>query len=264
MVRGLLAARTGDSDLPYDRVVIQVLDDAETLEALLAPGAHETLVTPPLTTDHLIRTKSLPRVDRRARYDGAALRPSGSRRRWRPTARSTRAIWPATPPTCPPASRRSIRGRAWSCSRIGRPLRRVRICRQAIITRDITEHTIAVKTAMARGGRHLRGPARGRAVPHGIPHAAARQAGRAHGGPVGGGSAPRCAAARPPPSPVAPLRHVALVTGAAGAIGTGICQGLLRGRRSRGGHRPGRAAPRSLVEILGSASPGASSGCRST
>ena len=29
VVRGLLAARTGDCDRPYDRVVIQVLDDPE-------------------------------------------------------------------------------------------------------------------------------------------------------------------------------------------------------------------------------------------
>ena len=53
-------------------MVIQVLDDPETLEALLAPGARETLVTPPLTTDHLIRTKSLPLWIEALRYDGPA------------------------------------------------------------------------------------------------------------------------------------------------------------------------------------------------
>ncbi len=58
--------------VPYGRVVVQILDDPETLEALLAPGARETLVTPPLTTDHLIRTKSLPLWIDALRYDGPA------------------------------------------------------------------------------------------------------------------------------------------------------------------------------------------------
>ena len=86
--------------------------------------------------------------------------------------------------------------------------------REATIARDITEHTIAVKSLVAATGS-LPGAAGRRAVPHGVPHAAAREA--------------RAAAGRRAPR----RRHgrsagqVALVTGAAGAIGTGICQGLL-------------------------------------
>lgn len=60
LVRGLLARPTGDADRPHRRVVLEAVTDPDVLAALDAPGARERLVTPPLTTDHLIRTRPLP------------------------------------------------------------------------------------------------------------------------------------------------------------------------------------------------------------
>ena len=152
VVRGLLAGRTGDCDRPYDRAIIQILDDPDTLEALLAPGARETLVTPPLTTDHLIRTKSLPLWIDALRYDGPA----------HPAERVAAAVeayceeyegylarhagdLPEGVETFDPRPRVvMIPGLGVICA--GPDLR------QAIITRDITKHTIAVKAALAAEG----------------------------------------------------------------------------------------------------------------
>lgn len=60
VVRGALARRTGDPDRPYRRVVLEAVTDADVVAALAAPDAQERLVTPPLTTDHLIRTRLSP------------------------------------------------------------------------------------------------------------------------------------------------------------------------------------------------------------
>jgi len=93
--------------------------------------------------------------------------------------------------------------------------------REATIARDITEHTIAAKAAIAAVGSAYRGlpeeelfAMEYRSLQHAKLGTGAR-AGRPAGEAGAWGDA-------------APLRgHVALVTGAAGAIGTGICQGLL-------------------------------------
>ena len=74
IVRGLLARPTGDADRPHRRVVLEAVTDPDVLAALDAPGARERLVTPPLTTDHLIRTRPLPAwVDAPAWGDDEAL-----------------------------------------------------------------------------------------------------------------------------------------------------------------------------------------------
>jgi rhamnose utilization protein RhaD (predicted bifunctional aldolase and dehydrogenase)/NAD(P)-dependent dehydrogenase (short-subunit alcohol dehydrogenase family) len=255
VVRGLLAARTGDSDLPYDRVVIQVLDDAETLEALLAPGARETLVTPPLTSDHLIRTKSLPLWIDALRYDGPA----------HPAERVAAAVetyieeyegylarhaadLPAGVQTFDPRPRVvMIPGLGVLCA--GPDLQ------AAIITRDITKQTIAVKTAMAAEGVAYQGLPEDelfRMEYRTLQHAKLGKG--ASAGPVGGGSAAAPAAG---PRAAAPLKsEVALVTGAAGAIGSGICEGLLQaGALVAATDLTGRPLEQ-LVEVLGSAYPG--------
>ena len=60
VLRGLLARATGDADRPWDRVVLQPMIGEDVLAQLDAPGAKALLTTPVLTTDHLIRTKGLP------------------------------------------------------------------------------------------------------------------------------------------------------------------------------------------------------------
>jgi rhamnose utilization protein RhaD (predicted bifunctional aldolase and dehydrogenase)/NAD(P)-dependent dehydrogenase (short-subunit alcohol dehydrogenase family) len=217
MLRGLLAARTDDCDRPYDRVVLQILDDPDTMAALLAPGARDTLVTPPLTTDHLIRTKSLPLWVEGLRYDG----PAGPAERVAAAvetycleyeaylARHTAELPSGIKPFDARPRVVMVPGLGVICA--GPDLE------QAVITRDITRHTIAVKTAMAAEGAAYRGLPEDelfRMEYRTLQHAKLK------------GRSP--AVFRGVVAPAATLEgEIALVTGAAGAIGTGICEGLL-------------------------------------
>jgi len=60
LVRGLLAVPSGDLDCPWRRVVLQSLIDRETLDFVDSDRGRQLALTPPLTSDHLIRTKALP------------------------------------------------------------------------------------------------------------------------------------------------------------------------------------------------------------
>ena len=60
VVRGQLASPTGQNDCPWDRVVLAPQIDDEVIGILASEGAKTAHVTPPLTADHLIRTKSVP------------------------------------------------------------------------------------------------------------------------------------------------------------------------------------------------------------
>ena len=60
LLRGLLAQPSGDADRPYRRVILTPLIDRETLDLLDSDQAKEITLSPPLTSDHLIRTKALP------------------------------------------------------------------------------------------------------------------------------------------------------------------------------------------------------------
>ena len=60
VLRGLLAAPTGDADRPWRRTVLAPVLDPDIVALLGAPGAREMTLSAPLTTDHLIRTKPLP------------------------------------------------------------------------------------------------------------------------------------------------------------------------------------------------------------
>lgn len=242
VVRGLLAARTDDCDRPYRRVAIQILDDPETMAALVAPGARETLVTPPLTTDHLIRTKPLPLwIEGQGGDD-----PSGAAERIAVAVETYCLEYEAyvsrhaaeLPADLEPFDSRPrvvmIPGVGVVCA--GPDLE------QAAITRDITRQTIAVKSEMAAAGVTYRGLPEDelfRMEYRTLQHA------KLKGGPTAGADAS------------AALRgHVALVTGAAGAIGTGICEGLLgAGCLVAATDLPGKALDE-LVRTLGREFPG--------
>ena len=60
IVRGLLAQATGDENRPWRRMILKALTDREVLDFVDSNEGKQLALTPPLTSDHLIRTKSLP------------------------------------------------------------------------------------------------------------------------------------------------------------------------------------------------------------
>jgi rhamnose utilization protein RhaD (predicted bifunctional aldolase and dehydrogenase)/NAD(P)-dependent dehydrogenase (short-subunit alcohol dehydrogenase family) len=229
VVRGLLAARTDDCDRPYRRVVVQPLTSPGVMAALAASGAREALVTPPLTTDHLIRTKALPLwVEGLSHGDPARLHEQlesavGDYCEAYDAYLDRHAT--DMPPGVEPFDSRPrvvlIPGLGALCA--GPDLR------ESTIVRDITEHSLAVKSLVAETPT-VGGPYQGlpedelfrmeyRTLQHAKLGRTAPANAASSRGLVGGAAAPSRDAA---------LRgHIALITGAAGAIGTGICRGLL-------------------------------------
>jgi rhamnose utilization protein RhaD (predicted bifunctional aldolase and dehydrogenase)/NAD(P)-dependent dehydrogenase (short-subunit alcohol dehydrogenase family) len=224
ILRGLLAEQTGDRDRPYRRVVLRSVTGPEILAALAAPWSREALVTPPLTTDHLIRTKALPLWVEDLAYDDEA----GVRAQLEAAVDSYCEAYKAylarhsadMPEGVEPFDARPrvvmVPGLGVFCA--GPDLR------ESIITRDITEHTIAAKVSIAAAGSFYRGLPEEelfRMEYRTLQHAKLA-------GPGGEARGQGAAAAARWRGAGGPLRgEVALITGAAGAIGTGICQGLL-------------------------------------
>jgi rhamnulose-1-phosphate aldolase/alcohol dehydrogenase len=60
IVRGLLAQATGDENRPWRRMILKALTDREVVDFVDSNEGKQLALTPPLTTDHLIRTKGLP------------------------------------------------------------------------------------------------------------------------------------------------------------------------------------------------------------
>lgn len=60
VLRGALARPSGDLDRPHHRVILQPLINREVLDIVDSAQGKALALTPPLTSDHLIRTKALP------------------------------------------------------------------------------------------------------------------------------------------------------------------------------------------------------------
>lgn len=60
LLRGLLARPTGDEDRPWRAPILEWRGGRETLRVLAAPEAAGLAASPPLVTDHLIRTRTHP------------------------------------------------------------------------------------------------------------------------------------------------------------------------------------------------------------
>ncbi|HOG28989.1 MAG TPA: bifunctional aldolase/short-chain dehydrogenase, partial [Vicinamibacterales bacterium] len=206
VLRGRLAHATGDADRPWDRVLLQPLITEPVLALLATPGARDLLVTPPLTPDYLIRTKALPlwigdpAWDDLARFSaqcGEAIRAYSAEYeayvgRHRADLEDGLAAFDPRPRVV------LVPGLGAVCAGP--------TARDAAMARDITAMTLQVKADVARMGAYeglgerelflqeYRGVQR--------------------------------AKLRAPDGPLAD--RVAVVTGAAGAIGAGIAEGLLR------------------------------------
>lgn len=69
ILRGLLAVPTGNADWPHSRFILRSLISKEILNLVDSYKGMEIALTPPLTTDHLIRTKAYPLWIDKLKYD---------------------------------------------------------------------------------------------------------------------------------------------------------------------------------------------------
>jgi rhamnose utilization protein RhaD (predicted bifunctional aldolase and dehydrogenase)/NAD(P)-dependent dehydrogenase (short-subunit alcohol dehydrogenase family) len=207
ILRGALAVRTSDPDRPYDRFILRPLITDDVLNLVDSPEGKAIALTPPLTADHLIRTKPLPMwIDEPAYDDEQKLNgqivyavAEYSRGYEAYLDRHAHRLCPGV--TVSDAHPRVVLlpGLGAVCAGAG--------VGDAGIARDITAETTAVKTRIAAMGTY-----EGLSEDHlfdmeylPLQHAKLSKKDRP---PLG--------------------REVAIVTGAAGAIGAGVCEELLR------------------------------------
>ena len=206
ILRGLMAIPTGDADRPYQRFIFRPHISAEVLDLLDSDRGREIALTSPLTTDHLIRTKTLPLWTSAPQYDdekklrdqlSAALTDYAGRYDDYFERHSHRMKTPFDRFDSMP---RTILMPGVGAICAGRDVV------EAGIVRDIVVQTLAVKVKIAATGSY---EGLGEAHLFDMEYSPLQRAKLRTGDE-------------------APLqRSVALITGAAGAIGSGICRALL-------------------------------------
>jgi rhamnulose-1-phosphate aldolase/alcohol dehydrogenase len=207
VVRGLLARPTGDPDRPFQRVVLRPLVSREVLDFVDSERGRELALSPPLTADHLIRTKALPLwVDRPDYADEEALRAQLEQalRRYAEEyraylSRHASRLAPGVEPFDPGPRVLLLPGLGALCAGSG--------AHAARIARDITAQTLAAKARIAAMGSSYRGLEEAQLFD--MEYRTLQLA------KLESGTAPPLAG------------QLVLVTGAAGAIGAGICARLL-------------------------------------
>ena len=218
LVRGAISPPTGDADRPFRPIVVSALVSDEIAGLLEGDNAARFAATPPLTTDHLIRTKAFPLFLPDPPWDDeAALRGrlaeavASYRNAYEAYLDRNRALLPAGMQPFDPMPRVVLLpGLGALCA--GEDERR------ALIARDITEHTLRAKAA-SDGLGAFEGPSE--AELFAMEYRSFQQAKLGEHTRLGDAAAPPLAGTS------LPLRGtIALVTGAAGAIGSGICRVL--------------------------------------
>jgi rhamnose utilization protein RhaD (predicted bifunctional aldolase and dehydrogenase)/NAD(P)-dependent dehydrogenase (short-subunit alcohol dehydrogenase family) len=205
VLRGLLAVPTGDPDWPYRRFVLKPLINDDVLTLVESNRGKEIAISPPLTSDHLIRTKALPLwIDAPPYDDGEKIRKRIADE-IAEYARRYDAYFQRHASRLPPGLERfDAMPRVILMPGLGAVCAGSDVV-EAGIVRDITGQTLAVKKKAAAVGPY-EGLSEDRLFDmeyNSLQHAK-----------LGGNELPL-------------HRSVALITGAAGAIGAGICQGLL-------------------------------------
>jgi NAD(P)-dependent dehydrogenase (short-subunit alcohol dehydrogenase family) len=204
IVRGLLTAQDREAGTRRP-VIVQALTDADTLNVVDSKEGRALALTPPLTADHLIRTKPLPLWAADLDYDDPkklalqlATTVAAYAEQYQAYVAKHRASVPDLGEPADPLPRVLLLPGLGALA-VGKDVH------ASTIARDITAHTLAVKERVAAMGGYLGLAERDLFK---MEYRAFQQA--------------KLDAAR------APLEgHTALVTGAAGAIGAGICQALL-------------------------------------
>jgi len=231
LVRGLLAEPSGDADRPYHRVILHSLTDRETLDFVDSDRGKQIALSPPLTSDHLIRTKALPLwLDSPAYEDPARLRQQLATAleeytdAYKAYIERNSAHLPEGLATFDPLPRvLLLPGLGAICS--GKNVQ------AAKIARDITAHTMTAKAQIAAMGTY-EGLSESHLFEmeyHTLQHA---KLGKRDELPL--------------------AREVALITGAAGAIGSAIAQELLvNGCHVAVTDLPGQALENLVTELKG-------------
>ena len=205
VLRGALATPSGDADRPHRRTVVVPLVTPEALAFVNGARGRELAHTPPLTSDHLIRTKALPLwIEPKAWDDPAALAAEIREAVRRYATEYEKYLGRHAGRAPAGVAKLDALPRVVLMPGLGA------LCagpdlRAAIVARDITAHALAVKADIAAIGTY-------EGLPeselfdmeyHTFQHAKARRRDDVLTG------------------------EVAMVTGAAGAIGSGICRTLL-------------------------------------
>ncbi|TMA38371.1 MAG: SDR family NAD(P)-dependent oxidoreductase [Deltaproteobacteria bacterium] len=205
VLRGCLAEPSGDPDRPHRRAIVLPLVTPEVLAFVDGDGGRERALTPPLTSDHLIRTKAFPLWIERPAYDEPARLAAQVREAVRRYGAEYHAYVERHASRLPEGL-----GRFDALPRVVLLPGLGALCaggdvRAAGIARDITAHTLAVKAEVGAMGNY-----------EGLPEAELfdMEYHSFQHAKLGAGEAPLAG-------------EVAIVTGAAGAIGSGICQALL-------------------------------------
>ncbi|MBZ5545180.1 MAG: bifunctional aldolase/short-chain dehydrogenase [Acidobacteriia bacterium] len=206
ILRGLLAQPSGDQDRPFRRSILVPLTTHDVLAFVDSDRGRELALTPPLTSDHLIRTKALPLwIDAPCYDDPTKLRDQLSKAVQDYSAQYGAYVARHAAHIPGGVSRFDPLPRVVLMPGLG-ALCAGQNAKTAGIARDIIVHTVAVKSRVAATGSY-----EGLSEEHlfEMEYHSFQQAKL-------GASAE---------TPLA--REVALVTGAAGAIGSAICEELL-------------------------------------
>jgi rhamnose utilization protein RhaD (predicted bifunctional aldolase and dehydrogenase)/NAD(P)-dependent dehydrogenase (short-subunit alcohol dehydrogenase family) len=206
VLRGALALPSGDEDRPYLRFVLRPLISKEVLGIVESANGKKICLTPPLTSDHLIRTKALPLWIDDPGYGSAEKAAARIPEAIADYARSYDDYF-----------RRNSAGLSSGVKRFDSMPRVVlmpglgAVCvgadaMEAGIVRDMTEHTLRTKAEVSESGAY-----------EGLDER--------HLFDMEYFSLQHMKLSKDDAPPLA--RTVALVTGAAGAIGSGVCEGLL-------------------------------------
>src|SRR5487761_21753 len=207
ILRGIWAQPSGDQDRPYHRVILQSLITREALDFVDSDQGEALARTPPLTSDHLIQTRAFPLWVRLPRYDDACMIEELLREAVRSYSSEYKAYLHRHAERMPAGVKPFdalpnvilMPGLGAVCS--GTDVAAARV------TRDITEHTLAVKACVGTAGTY-QGLSELELFDmeyHPLQHAKLSRT-----------KAPML------------LGEVAVVTGAAGAIGSGVAEALLR------------------------------------
>lgn len=227
-LRRALSAPTGDPDRPWRRPILRADQSSEVLAALATPGLRELADSPPLTADHLIRTGPRP-LWLEVPWEGDGEDPEAPRSRvaeavaaWTARERETlerhRDRLPAGAE--PAALPRVVLVPGLGVVAAGAT------AAEGDLARDVALHAVAVKARMAAAGVEYQGLPEGDLVAQEHRPLQAMKVGREE----------------------APLaRTVALVTGAAGAIGSGLARALLEA----GAHLAATDLPGERLDGLG-------------